>query len=78
MARVFAFLAVLALLISPVTAAAAQQSCALDMPQMMSGMPVAAGVLDGASAPDPCCDHGKKAPHGDKACAQAAHSGWRH
>jgi hypothetical protein len=70
MARIFAFLAVLALLISPVTAAAAQQACARDMPQMMSGMPKAMAAHDRSSPSDPCCDHSKKAPHGDMACAQ--------
>lgn len=60
-------LAVLALLISPVTAAAAQQHCA------MGGlMSMAAEQAPSSKAQtDPCCDPGKQSPHNDEACAQA-------
>lgn len=77
MRHVFALLAVLALLISPVTAVAAQQACAQAAPDMMAGMQMSSAQTDhaGQASADPCCDHGKKAPAGDnKACAQACAS----
>ncbi|MGR4863785.1 hypothetical protein [Caulobacter sp. LARHSG274] len=69
MRRLLAFLAVLALLISPVTAAAAQVECAKAGPEAMA-MPTAQSA-DGAKAShDPCCDENQKSPHDGKACAQ--------
>lgn len=69
--HVLAFLAVLALLISPVTAAAAQVECAKAGPEAMAmAMPMAQSP-DGAQAShDPCCDENQKSPHDGKACAQ--------
>ncbi|MDR7114508.1 hypothetical protein [Caulobacter sp. BE254] len=72
MRHLLAFLAVLALLISPVTAAAAQVECAKAGPEAMAGMakPMAQST-DGAKAShDPCCDENQKSPHDGKACAQ--------
>lgn len=68
-----AFVAVLALLVSPVTGAAAQvacdQSAQSEMSAMdMSGMDQAAAQKDTA---DPCCDHGAKHPMDQKSCALA-------
>ena len=78
MRLVLALLAVMALLVSPVTATAAQAACG-DRPMAMTG---AMANMDRAAAPtsdraavqkataDPCCDHAK---HGQmsKSCAQA-------
>ena len=77
MRLVLAFLAVLALLSSPVTAAAAQAACSHDGPMVMAGMDMAAMPGMGQDAAkkaggDPCCDqishHGGKS---DMTCAQA-------
>ena len=73
---VLALMAVLALLVSPVTAAAAQVACnqtdptatsTMDMPGM-PGMDQA-GVQKATA--DPCCDHGSKHPMDQKTCALA-------
>jgi len=72
MRHLLAFLAVLALLISPVTAAAAQVECAKAGPEAIAGtaMPMAQST-DGAKAShDPCCDENQKSPHDGKSCAQ--------
>ena len=74
--RLSAFLAILTLLLSPVTAAAAQQAC-LDMgPGAMAGMeaPLAQSADLGAARSDPCCNEGQTQPDGHKACAQACAS----
>ncbi|GGL10216.1 hypothetical protein [Caulobacter rhizosphaerae] len=69
MRHLLAFLAILALLISPVTAAAAQVGCAKAGPEAMA-MPMAQSA-DGAKAShDPCCDENQKSPHDGKSCAQ--------
>lgn len=70
MRHLLAFLAVLALLISPVTAAAAQERCA------MAGMaatatPMGKPTSASKAQTDPCCDPGKQSPHNDEACAKA-------
>jgi hypothetical protein len=72
MRRLLAFLAVLALLISPVTAAAAQVECAKAGPEAMAGMDMPmAQSTDGAKAShDPCCGDSQKSPHDGKSCAQ--------
>ena len=72
---VLALLAVLALLSSPITAAAAQASCGRDGPAAMAGMDMSAMPgMDhaGAQKPngDPCCDHTDKHKM-SKDCAQA-------
>jgi uncharacterized protein involved in copper resistance len=78
MRLVLALLAVMALLVSPVTATAAQAACGHDRPMAMTG---AMANMDGSAMPasdhakvqkataDPCCDHAK---HGrmSKSCAQ--------
>jgi hypothetical protein len=67
MRHVLAFLAVLALLISPVTAAAALVDCAKAGPEAM----IMAQSTDAAKAShDPCCDENQKSPHDGKPCAQ--------
>lgn len=69
MRHLLAFLAVLALLISPVTAAAAQVECAKAGPEAMAML--MAQSTDGAMAShDPCCDEKQKSPHDGKSCAQ--------
>ena len=78
---VFAILAVMALLVSPVTAAVAQAACGHQTPSTMSGMRMTsmASMMDAAAnapAGDPCCDHaaqnGKKTGWScAKACAAA-------
>lgn len=72
MRRLLVLLALLGLLYSPAAAVAAQRSCVEAGAEMMTGMLMAATAADHAApnAPDPCCDHGKKAMDG-KACAQA-------
>ncbi|MCI3130908.1 hypothetical protein [Phenylobacterium aquaticum] len=71
MRRLLVLFALLGLLYSPAAAAAAQRSC-VEAGAEMAGMVMAATAADHAApnAPDPCCDHGKKAMDG-KACAQA-------
>ena len=66
MRLVLALLAVMALLVSPVTATAAQAACGHDRPMAMTSDHAA---VQKATA-DPCCDHAK---HGQmsKSCAQA-------
>ncbi len=68
MRLVLAFLALLALLSAPVTAAAAQVACAHDGPMTNMDMSVMPGVDQAGAAKtngDPCCDqaghHGKQA-----------------
>ena len=77
MRRVLAFLAVVALLVSPVTAAAAQVACGHDDATAMAGMdvpamPIIATGPHGAKG-DPCCDPAGKQrqPHHQKSCVQA-------
>ena len=71
-----AFLAVMALLISPVAAGAAQAQCGLGGPAAMSGMDMSA--MPGAAHAgvqkamgDPCCDQIGHHKMTDKSCAQA-------
>jgi uncharacterized protein involved in copper resistance len=73
---VLAFLAVLALLSSPVTAAAAQVACSHDGPMAMAGMDMTAmpGMHQAGSQKtgDPCCDQtGQHGGKSDMSCAQA-------
>ena len=72
MRHLLAFLAVLALLISPVTAAAAQVECAKAGPEAMAGatMPMAQPTDGARASHDPCCDESQKSPHDGKSCAQ--------
>jgi hypothetical protein len=71
MSRLLAFLAVLALVVSPLNAAAAREACMRMAPQVMS-MTDHGDAASKATAGDPCCDHGQKAPADhDKTCAQA-------
>jgi hypothetical protein len=71
MSRLLAFLAVLALVVSPLNAAAAREACARMTPQIMA-MADHGDAASKAVAADPCCDHGQKAPADhDKTCAQA-------
>ncbi len=72
---VLALLAVMALAISPVTAAAAQAACGQGGPGAMTGMDMQmtlgaahAGV---EKASDPCCDQAGHHKMNDKNCAQA-------
>ena len=70
---VLALMAVLALLVSPVTAAAAQVACDQAGPAAMASMDMP-GVAEAAaqkSMADPCCDHGAKHPMDQKSCALA-------
>ena len=76
MRRVLAFLTLVALLLSPVTAAAAQAACGHDSATAMAGMdmpamsPSVAGY-HGAKG-DPCCDPGGKSHRiSEKGCMQA-------
>ncbi|MBT9470785.1 MAG: hypothetical protein IV099_06330 [Phenylobacterium sp.] len=72
-----ALLAVLALLSSPVTAAAAEVACSHNGPMAMAGMDMSsmpgmdqAGVKTAGS--DPCCDQtGQHGGKSDMSCAQA-------
>lgn len=73
---VFALLAVMALLVSPVTTAAAQAACSQGSPAAMAAMEMS--VMPGTArasvqkAPaDPCCDHSDQNKQTDKSCAQA-------
>jgi hypothetical protein len=80
MRLVLALLAVMALVVSPVTAMAAQAACGHDHPMAMTG---AVTDMDCAVAPasghaglqkataDPCCDHAKHDKTSSKSCAQA-------
>lgn len=74
---VLALMAVLSLLASPVTAAAAQATCSGHADQTMAGMPMGdmTGMhqADGQKS-DPCCDHSKdqgQPKHNDSDCVQA-------
>lgn len=71
MRRLLVLFALLGLLYSPAAALAAQRSC-VEAGAEMTGTMMAATTADQAAptAPDPCCDHGKKTMDG-KACAQA-------
>ena len=71
-----ALLAVLALLVSPVTAAAAQLACAQGDPTAtatmdMPGMPGMDQARVQKTAADPCCGHGAGHPMDQKSCALA-------
>lgn len=73
---ILAFMAVLALLVGPVTAAAAQVACAQADPAAtatmdMPGMPGMDQVGVQTTTADPCCDHGGKHPMDQKSCALA-------
>lgn len=74
MRQLLAFLAVFALLISPVTAAAAQRVCARADAEARTNMPAAAGMHADIASCDPCCDQATKAAHRNKSCAQACAS----
>lgn len=76
MRHVLALLAVLALLVSPVTAAAAQVACAQSDSTSVAGVDMTGmpgmdqpGVQQPSS--DPCCDHSNKHPMDQKSCALA-------
>jgi hypothetical protein len=77
MRYLLAFLAVLALLSSPVAAAAAQVACSHDGPMAMAGMDMSSmpgmdQTSDKKAGGDPCC--GQTSHHGgksDMSCAQA-------
>ena len=76
MRALLAFLAVMALLISPVAAGAAQAQCALGGSAAKSGMDMSA--MSGArqadvqkAMGDPCCDQTGHHKMSDKSCAQA-------
>jgi hypothetical protein len=80
MRLVLALLAVMALLVSPMTAMAAQVACGHDRPMATTG---AMANIDGSAMPasehadvqkataDPCCDHAKHGRMSNKSCAQA-------
>jgi len=71
MRHLFALLAVLALLISPMSVAAAQVECAKAGPEAMASMDApTVKSTDAAKAGHDCCDEGQKAPHDGKSCAQ--------
>jgi hypothetical protein len=76
MRYLLALFAVLALLISPVTAVAAPDACGQAASGPMTGIPTAAAPSDhhGKARPDPCCEQGKKAPLSSKSCVQACAS----
>lgn len=72
----FALLAVLALLASPVTAAAAQGACdgnsaSVGSAMDMSNMPAAEPASTLQSSTEPCCDHGGAHKMDAKSCALA-------
>ncbi|WP_421930805.1 hypothetical protein [Phenylobacterium sp.] len=72
MRALLALMAVVGLLFTPMAAAAAQERCSHAGSEMAGmEMPMAQGSDDAKAAPDPCCDHGDKAPQSSKACAQA-------
>jgi hypothetical protein len=73
MRLVFALFAILGLLISPVSASAAQVACgqsATSASQMMDMPGMAVAGVDKASA-DPCCDHSQSHKMDQKSCALA-------
>ena len=73
MRSLLAFLAVLALLVSPMTAAAAQVGCDQAGPAAMApmDMPGMAEAAAKKAMADTCCDHGAKNPMDQKSCALA-------
>jgi hypothetical protein len=76
MRLVIAFLALLALLVGPVTTAAAQSACGRDGSVAMAGMgmPTTLGPTHAVlqkTASDPCCDHGKHGRISNKSCGHA-------
>ena len=72
MRALFALLAVVGLLFTPMAAAAAQERCSHAGSEMAGmEMPMAQGSDDTKAVPDPCCDHSDKAPQSSKTCAQA-------
>jgi hypothetical protein len=74
MRLVLAFLAVLALLINPVTAAASEAACLHDGSMEMAGMTMTAPTAPEfqKSGADPCCGHsGQHGKTSDASCAQA-------
>lgn len=70
---VLALVAILALLVSPVTAAATQVACdQAELAAMTSmDMPGTAQSAGMKAMSDPCCDHGTKHPMDQKSCALA-------
>lgn len=71
-----ALLAVMALLVGPVTVAAAQAACNQGGPAAMAGMdmsatPGTAHVDVQKATGDPCCDHSDQNKNSGKRCAQA-------
>ena len=71
-----ALLAVMALLVNPVTAAAAQVACGHDGPAAMAGMDASSmsGITRSDSrtrAVDPCCDPAGQHKTDTKSCAQS-------
>jgi hypothetical protein len=80
MRLVLALLAVMALLVSPVTSMASQAGCGHDRPTVMTGATSDMGgpamstsrhaEIQKATA-DPCCDHAKHGKMSSKSCAQA-------
>lgn len=72
MRHLFALLAVLALLISPMSVAVAQVECAKAGPEAMvsTDAPAARSTDAAKTTHDPCCDESQKAPHDGKSCAQ--------
>lgn len=73
MRTILAFLAVLALLVSPVSASAAQVACgqsATSANQMVDMPGMAVAGVDKISA-DPCCDHSPSHKMDQKSCALA-------
>ena len=80
MRLVLALLAVMALLVSPVTATAAQVACGHDRPMAMtaamanmdgSAMLASGHVKVQKATADPCCDHAKHGRMSSRSCAQA-------
>ena len=72
MRALLALMAIVGLLFTPMAAAGAQERCSHASSEMAGmEMPVAQGSGDAKAAPDPCCDHGDKAPQSSKACAHA-------
>jgi hypothetical protein len=71
MRHLLAILAVLALLISPMSVAAAQVECAKAGPEAMASMDApTAKATDVAKTSHDCCDENQKSPHDGKSCAQ--------
>ena len=70
---VFALMAILGLIVGPVTATAAQVACGHEAPAAMAPMDMPDMATSAAQAPtvDPCCDHSSKHPMDQKTCALA-------